>query len=298
MQDDPADDPRQRASARIADAQKLISRGRFEEALKPLNEAIAIAPDHPLAYATRAEVFDALGLVPQAQADRERERRLAATVGYPEPEDEAAAQTPIATRKPAIDRSPRRSLFSDGLGSLVLTVLLIGGAIAAVIGGAVIALQAFEDDGDTSSVSSPVTDTPAPDPTGTPALTKVPTPPPSASSSGSPYSLSSVQSAWSAAGFPATIGETADDFPGFTLSPTNVTLDDGSAQFAVLVYEDLDAPRADWDLSVGQRPSPKSGRTVPDHFSIWWNANIIVVVRSIEGGASSATLDALLNMTP
>ena len=158
--------------------------------------------------------------------------------------------------------------------------------------------QAFEDDGGSSSVSSPITDTPAPDPTGTPALTKVPTPPPPASSSGSPYSLSSVQSAWSAAGFPSTVGGTADDFPGFTISPTDVALDDGSGHFAVFVYEDLDAPKADWNLSAGQRPSPKPGRTVPDHFSIWWNGNIVVVVRSIDGVASSTAFDALINMTP
>ncbi len=195
MDNDPADNPRRRASDRISDAQDLISRGRFEKALEILNEAIAIAPDHPLAYTRRAEVFDALGLDPQAQADRERAKRLAASGGYPGSEEEAATETLTASPEPAIDRSPRRSLFSDGVAPVAFTVLLIGGVIAAVIGGIVIALDAFDDDGRPPLVTSPVTDTPTPGPTGTPALTKAPTPQPSALTDGSPYSLSSVQNA-------------------------------------------------------------------------------------------------------
>jgi hypothetical protein len=108
-----------------------------------------------------------------------------------------------------------------------------------------------------------------------------------------------VQTAWSAAGFTVTIGDIATDLSGFTVSATDISigLGDGTIEFAVFVYPNHESPAEDWDLIVGQRPSPKSGRTLPDHFSVWWNANIIAVVRSVAAD-SAAALDAFLNMTP
>jgi dipeptidyl aminopeptidase/acylaminoacyl peptidase len=65
-------------------------------------------------------------------------------------------------------------------------------------------------------------------------------------------------------------------------------------ELSVLVYEDLQVITEDWELTVGESPMPKEGRAVPDHTSIWWNENIVVVVRSSVGALSSDALDAFL----
>lgn len=303
MPDDPPTDPLVRASDCIEDAHGLIARGRFEDALESLNEAIAIAPDHPLAYARRAEVFDQLGLEPQAEADRQRTQHLAATVGYPvSPIVDGAAQ--ISMRRSGDTSHSRRfggasSALSGSALSAFFTVLFVAGIVAAVIGGVMIAITAFDDDGPPSFVSDSVTGAPTPSATATPIPTATPTPQPSLLFTGSPYSLFSVQSAWSEAGFSVTVGDVASDLSGFGAAATDVTitLEGGEIEFAVFVYPDRDAPQEDWDLVIGQRPAPKIGRTLPDHFSVWWNANIIALVRSVAADSAGA-LDAFLNMTP
>lgn len=297
------DDPLARASDRIEAAHDLIAGGRFEEALESLNEAIVIAPDHPLAYTRRAEVFDELHLAPQAEADRARAQHLASTVGYPvSPIVDGAAQ--ISMRRRGDTASPHRSGGDSPPSqrrapSGVLTILFVAGIVAALVGAVIIAITAFDDDGQPAFVADLLTVTPTPAPTSTPFPTSTPTAQPSLLSAGSPYSLSSAQTAWSAAGFTVTVGDVATDVSGFAVAAADIsiTLAGGAIEFAVFVYPDRDAPLEDWDLVVGQRPSPRTGRTVPDHFSVWWNANIVAVVRSVAAD-STAALDAFLNMTP
>jgi len=83
---------------------------------------------------------------------------------------------------------------------------------------------------------------------------------------------------------------------GFLAKPFDVRLTRGgdSAALSVLVYPSRDAPNEDWNLSAGSRPSPKSGRSVPAHDSIWWNTNVIVVARSAPGEIGRDALAAVL----
>ena len=65
-------------------------------------------------------------------------------------------------------------------------------------------------------------------------------------------------------------------------------------ELSLLVYEDSEVVKEDWELAVGQSPAPKEGRAVPDHISTWWNENVVVVVRSSVGAIGSDALDAFL----
>ncbi len=66
------------AELRNAAARRLMARNRFREALDVLNEAIRIDPRFAESYDNRAVVFERLGMLPQADADR---RKVAALGG-------------------------------------------------------------------------------------------------------------------------------------------------------------------------------------------------------------------------
>ncbi|MDP2673810.1 MAG: hypothetical protein Q8Q00_02765 [Dehalococcoidia bacterium] len=61
-----------------------------------------------------------------------------------------------------------------------------------------------------------------------------------------------------------------------------------------MIYEDREAINDDWQLTIGQSPLPREGRTVPDHVSTWWNENVAVVVRSRPGDLNSDALAVFL----
>src|SRR5207249_11781896 len=86
-----------------AEARRLAARGRLREALNTLNEAIYTTPAYPQPYATRAIVFDRRGMLPQAEADRERALNLAPEGGYSE---EQVFADPEPPRAPAPPRAP------------------------------------------------------------------------------------------------------------------------------------------------------------------------------------------------
>ena len=58
------------AELRNAAARQLIARGRLGQALDVLNEAIRLDPRLPDSFYNRAEVFEQMNMLPQAEADR------------------------------------------------------------------------------------------------------------------------------------------------------------------------------------------------------------------------------------
>src|SRR5437870_3878476 len=206
------------------EARRLAARGRLRDALNTLNEAIYTTPAYPHLYATRAIVFDRLGMFPQAEADRERALNLAREGGYTEEE-----------------------VFAD------------------------------------------------PEPPRPPPAT-----PPPEVLAGSPYAFSSLQNAWQAKGLTVAAGALSGGFNGFKKPAFDVNLahTGGNASLSVLIYGSPDDPKEDWDLPSGSRPSPKEGRSLPGHETIWWNSNVIIVVRSSSGDANNTALEAFLNASP
>jgi hypothetical protein len=91
----------------------------------------------------------------------------------------------------------------------------------------------------------------------------------------------------------------AELYRGFDLSPVTVALTKSgkTAEVAAFLYEGRDAAGADWNTPSGERPSPKSGRSLPQHTSVWWNQNAIVVLLS-DGGLGSEAREAFFDARP
>jgi hypothetical protein len=296
MQYEPPDSPYRRAADQMVAAHELIMKQRFREALDILNTAIVIAPSYPLAYALRAIVFDNLGLAAQADADRARERQLAAIEGYPVADvvDGVATITMRRVRSGGVSqREPRAggSGIARVLTPAVLGILMLIGIGAVGLGGVLLVTDALEN-GDGNTVLNPNGEAmpTVAGSTETPSPTDEPTPDSSADIVGSPYSLSSATGAWQDAGFIVTNGGTADGFDGFEQDPVSITLS-GGGDFAVFVYEDSAAASRDWIISGASVPDPQPGRSAPISESVWFNANMIVVVFSSVGGAFEAFVD-------
>src|SRR5213592_1018909 len=295
-----------------AEARRLAARGRLRDALNTLNEAIYTTPGYPHLYATRAIVFDRLGMFPQAEADRDRALNLAREGGYTEEEvfadPEPPRARPAATRAarpprvaPALPRVqvprvsmprvphveiPRVTLPPPGSRAELMVVLAAIGGLAGVGLLLCIVGSALSD----SDVSNNLFDfqsfqaaTPAPEATPSAAPPSAspppPTPPPEVLT-GSPYSFANMQNAWQGKGLTVTLGTVSGGFNGFKKQPfdVNVMHTGGSASLSVFIYGSPDEPKDDWDLPSGSRPAPKEGRSLPSHETIWWNSNVIVVV--------------------
>ena len=140
-----------------------------------------------------------------------------------------------------------------------------------------------------SPAPSPAVVLPSPTPEPTPTAEPTPT-------TGSPFALVDVQATWEARGVTATLGGPNAGFSGFGTTAFDARLIRGedSMELSILVYADIEVIKEDWELTVGESPMPNEGRDVPDHISIWWKENIVVVVRSSVGALSSDALDAFL----
>ncbi len=149
----------------------------------------------------------------------------------------------------------------------------------------------------TATPSAPAaTSTPTILPSPTLELTPTAAPTPTVGTSGSPFSFGDLQEAFEARGIAVDLGDPGAGFSGFaaTASDTSVVRGEDSMELSILVYEDIEVIKEDWELTVGASPMPKEGRALPDHISIWWNENNVVVVRSSVGAISSDALDAFL----
>src|SRR6266540_3449413 len=308
-----------------AEARRLAARGKLRDALDVLNDAIYAAPGYPHLYATRAIVFDRLGMYPQAEADHLRAVDLAAAHGYSEEEVFAdpelpsqpartprrppplprvaiprvkvpSVETPRVTLPPPGSRAELNVILGAIAGLAALVVVLF--FVAKALGNSDVDLNIFDFESFQELEPSP-----GASPTAGVVATATPPPgtPPEAALSGNPYSYSSLEKAWQGKGMTVAVGAVNSDFSGFKVSPFDVNLsrEGGTAALSLLVYQDRDAPKEDWDLPAGSRPSPKEGRVVPAHETIWWNSNIIAVVRSTTGtDISNDALDAVLNASP
>ncbi len=192
--------------------------------------------------------------------------------------------------RPQISGRPRRRRVDA-----TPVVLLIGLAVAAV---AVFAAWSVLGGGisidmDWDSFRSASEDK-GPAPTRTPRPTTVVTPSPTPglpAVSGSPLSLSNLETAWKAKGLTLFSEGGAKGFGGQAVTPSAVRAERGadSAVLAVLIYPNGSVVKQDWNLSAGAAPSPTDGRSVPPRQSIWWNQNVVVVLVS---GDSAIAADA------
>jgi len=294
------------AASKNAEAMNLVVRGRFREALRVLNEAIYSAPDYPHSYANRAFVFERLGMLPQAEADRDRARHLAEAGGYAE--EEVFATPGLLSRPAPAARKSRREVRRQSPSRrrgipevIVLAVALVGMAatgfgifIAAnAISGADINLNVFDFESFQSSEPEATpgeTAPPTAEPTPPPA-----TPPPEALA-GNPFSFSNLEAAWQAKNLSTTIGGINTVFTGFKATPFEVTLSRAGASgvFFLIIYPDRNGPSGDWNL--GGAPSPKEGRRTPVFQRSWYNSNVVVLFRSGTAAIAEDAKSAFLGL--
>jgi hypothetical protein len=106
--------------------------------------------------------------------------------------------------------------------------------------------------------------------------------------SGSPLSLSNLETAWKGKSLTMFSEGTAKGFSGQAVVPNAVRAQRGaeSAVLAVLIYPNGNVMKQDWNLSAGSAPSTTDGRTVPARESVWWNQNVVVVL--VSGSATVA----------
>jgi len=294
-----------RAAAKNVSALRYFAAGNLREALDFLNQAIVIAPVYPDSYANRASVFERMGLTPQAEADRRKARELAdsarsreADASLPNPPPEAdRPNEPSGAFPPRIfSQTPSRPRARSGTVSQLLralgVLLVLGGFI---VGAGLLVLSLVDGN---SSDTGPGPGSPSARQSATPSPRSSPTAAPVAPGGGSPYNFSDLQRVWQAEKITAKPGPPASDFSGFAITPSDATLARGSesAEVAIFVYRGHEIPAQDWDLVIGKRPAAKAGRVIPAHVSIWWNANIVIVLRSSSGDITQDALDAFLTL--
>jgi outer membrane biosynthesis protein TonB len=318
------DEPERRAAERLAAARRLLAQGKLRQALDALNLAIQLAPSNPEAFRARAAVFERMSLMPQAEADLRRADELAAMAppppppvpeapaapAEPEPEEEPEPTAPQDTEpEPSAawrERTYHYTIPQDipresvrGVGP-VARLAALAWAVAAVgaIGVAAVLVLSGGDGEEAGPSATPFGPTGVAIGSGSATATAEPTAAGSPSTSGDPYSLSALVAAWEAKGMDVEAGSAGQGFSGFRTVPLEVSMSRGgsTSTTSVFVYSTRDAALEDWDLVVGSRPSPKDGRTVPSHVSAWWNANIVVILRTDPGGLGPDALDALINL--
>ncbi|MBI2913471.1 MAG: hypothetical protein HYY03_06085 [Chloroflexi bacterium] len=279
------------AAAKKQLAARLVARGRLWPALDALNQVIQMAPADPEAFLARAGLFERLGMHPQAEADRRRAQELAgsAGLGLPEPPPVAPPPSPAEptpapapARQPAPTAATRQPAVAGRRPWVWIAAL---GFAALLAGGIIVAAVALQGNGGGSSGSVAIPgETSPPATTGGAAATRTATPSPTRTSAGTVggrLSLADVQRGWEAEGMTVSQEGAGAGFGGFSVAAVDFTLRRAgqALRVSVFVYANRDAPGADWDLVIGSAPSPRAGRTLPGHISIWWNESVVVVVR-------------------
>ena len=316
---------------RNAMAQRLISRNRLSEALDLLNETIRLDPRLAATFENRAVVFEALGMHPQAQADRRKAAALRAAQPPPTPPPDSAsvaappesaaeaedaseqpedvAPAPEANADPAEEppplvmpsyQPPRRSVGSGLLRAAGVVLFALGIFLIAGLG-IYFALNQIGDsveDGTAVPTESPVpaeADEPTADGGGSVGGDSTVDPPTvDEALSGSPYSFSHLEDAWHARALAVSIGEISESVTGFEEPGVDITLTGNGAtmELIVLIYSSSDAKDTEW--TIGAAPQPKVDGEVPAGSSVWYNANAVVVVRVSAPALRQTALDGFL----
>lgn len=342
-------------------AQRLISRNKLAEALDLLNETIRLSPRFAETFEHRAVVFDALGMHPQAQADRRKAAALRAAQppapppgATPEPpgsgpmaeevpeveppvdeaaggEEAAVPEAPVETEDaagepedvageaeasgeppdgrpppvmPSYPPAPRPSIGGALLRAAGVVLLALGIFIVAGVG-IYLGLDQIRGNSDGSAAATPTESAASPasaeatdagDGDATGDATDVP-PTVEEALSGSPYSFSNLEVAWHARTLAVTAGGISESVTGFAVPAVDITLTGHGAtmQLSVLIYASADAKDEEWTLGVA--PEPKVAGVVPAGASVWYNANVVVVVRKSDPALRQDALDGFLALS-
>lgn len=296
---------------RNAAAKRLMARRRFREALDVLNEAIRADPRYAESYDNRAQVFDAMGMNPQAEADRRKVEELGG-VRRPNPlepvtppqsqpvKKQGKRPTQLAIPYPGTQRRGGGNA-APAIKALGTILIAIGLFTAAGIG-IYLLLNTLSDAIDSGDDNGAIAGSPTPIVSGSPvasdALTDSPTPIPESveqALNGSPLSFPAVRSAWEAKGLTVSVGDVSTEVTGFATTAADVTLtkDAATIRVAVLFYDSSEQLAQDW--AVGDTVTPKTGQA-PSGPSPWANHNALVVMLADNDAIHADARDAFLTI--
>ncbi|HXG36690.1 MAG TPA: hypothetical protein VNL15_06960 [Dehalococcoidia bacterium] len=214
------------------------------------------------------------------------------------PPREPAAGAPPPPRLPRMRLDDRRR--RDRSPAIIAGVLVV---LALAVVGVLGAIQLF--DGDEDAGGSDTLGRGAAQPTATATASPQASPSPSpgqgqgSGAAGSPYSFSSLERAFRGQNINATLGEQSSGFTGMATTAYDLQLTRGSERIEayLLVYRNAEAVNTDWQLSFGQAPELKSGRSVPQTVARWWNANVVLLIKTRSGAAiSTDAFNAFLSL--
>lgn len=111
--------------------------------------------------------------------------------------------------------------------------------------------------------------------------------------------LQDVQRAWEQKGMRVTAGGVSAGYDAFTARTTDLAATKGADALKanVLVYPNQDALESEWTASVDKGPAPKPGRRLPEYVTLWWNRNMVIIVRERSGQISDEARDAFINLS-
>lgn len=318
MEEEPLAERLRLADDRNTAAEALLDRGKLRQALDVLNEAIRLVPGHARTLLNRAEAFERLGMLPQAEADRRRARELGGVAPVaprartiePRPAAAPARSAPAPSRRepPLVTVVPPSP--ADARGGLppwlripeidwrrmnLWPLLAIAGVIAVVVAAAVGLLSLTSSGTDTGDSEGPPAVAGA---TATPGSGSTPTPTVGAAeTAGNPFTFVDVSSAWKGRSIEVdshgavAVGGSPDAVVAAQLSKGGETMD-----VLVLAYGSIDAVGGDWELVTGEVPKPKASLTLPAYASAWWNRNLVVVAISRTGGIADDAFEAFIDL--
>jgi len=199
------------------------------------------------------------------------------------------APVPRYAQRPPSKGEQSGAAVARGLG----TVLVGVGLVAAFAVGIYLALASISDalDGGDGDGGGGATETPIASEGVSPSATADA---PDDALSGSPLDFAALEAGWESKDITATPGDVNGDITGFGPTPVNVTLSRGGEEMAVavLLYESAQGIGQDWDL--GDRPTPKAGRSIPADSTVWYNLNAVVVVLESNDALRQDALDGFL----
>lgn len=114
--------------------------------------------------------------------------------------------------------------------------------------------------------------------------------------SGRAITVADLQQAWAVRGIGFRTTPNAPTPSGFSVPPSPVTLTRGaqSVDLWVIIYPSQAAAAEDFVL--GPQPSLRSGRSLGSYDAIWWNENVVVVLRQRAGEITNDARDAFLSL--
>jgi len=95
-----------------------------------------------------------------------------------------------------------------------------------------------------------------------------------------------------------TMGNISAGYEAFTARTTDLAATKGADALKtnVLVYPNQGALESEWTVSVDKAPAPKPGRRLPEYSTLWWNRNMVIIVRERSGQISDEAREAFINL--